>query len=176
MLILCFNAHADKWRKPSTQAVVSENGNIVARIEPSDGKGSKGAMAAIYVFDGANYKLKNEYELDNKISPVKLALSNTGTLIAFDNWYGKGYGNVVSIYNETGAQIRTYKLNQLYPEAIIKSFSETTSSIHWLCSPLNAYQTPRGIQVVDSMGGYLLFNENDGTFKHNSGQGCRGEL
>lgn len=77
--------------------------------------------------------------------PIDLAVTDDGTMVAFETYRGIGRGNCVTVVTPDGKIASQVRLRDLFSESAIRSFPRTTLSIHW-------YRTwfvdPRGRLVV----------------------------
>lgn len=73
-----------------------------------------------------------EGALTNEIAPVDALISDNGQIVTFDNWHSMGYGsNVIAIYDQQGAVVRTLALSDFLPSFFIEALPHSVSSIHW---------------------------------------------
>ena len=173
---------ADDWPAARVKNVFSEDGARFVRITPGDNIGAtvgfKGAKkgrngrAEFYVRQrDRSYTLIADVELPNPVAPVDALLSNTGSLITFDNWHNVGYGKVVVIYDARGAIVRAHDLEHLYPREKVGRVPMSVSSRWWRCAPLGdvELQAQRRVYVPEFSGGYFIFDLQTGGFEYSAG-------
>jgi hypothetical protein len=162
---------ADDWPGPRVMTVFSEDGARFVRVEPGDSTGDlvgfagaeRGsyAKALFYVRQPDRaYRLAAEVSLLNPVAPVDLLLSNSGYLIAFDNWHNFGFGKVVAVYDAAGQAVASWELEQLYTTEQLPSIRRSVSSRWWRCSPL-FFVDPREqtkVYVGEALGGRFVFD------------------
>jgi hypothetical protein len=181
-LILLNIARADSWAAAKLQARTSPNGQYVVRVTPGKSMGDvygyggepKGAYAKAewYRFNGKSYEKVNEANLLNPISPVDIEVTNSGLLIAIDNWHNLGIGSILVIYTPSGGIIKKYTLLDLYSADDLEKIERTTSSFHWRCPGLSTYlESDTELWVADSLGGNFVFNPSTGSYVHNGDRG-----
>ena len=100
-------------------------------------------------------------------------MSESGTLVALDNWHAFGYGLVVSIYDKTGALIVGYALEDLYSPLQIGEITTSISSRWWRCGKarLGEEEGRNSLVIEESLGGRLLFDLASGRYRRNAGEG-----
>ena len=111
-------AIADSWLPAKTISATSENAEWLIRVEPGDSVGNvfgfagepKGeyAEATLFKYDRGleNYTKIIKYRTRNPIAPVDILVSNSGWLVALDNWHNFGIGTVVATYDSEGTLVR----------------------------------------------------------------------
>jgi len=101
----------------------------------------------------------------NPIAPVDIELTESGNLIAIDNWHNLGLGVVLAVYAPDGKIIKQYTLADLYSKRDIKRIRTSISSIHWRCAGFSALlDNPREMWIEDSLGGRFIVNVATGEF------------
>ncbi len=181
-LMACNYVVADSWAPANLKAEISQNGRYVVRVIPGDSMGDvygfggskKGsyAKAEYYKYTNEGYIKFREFELLNPISPLFVAITNTGSLITLDNWHNMGYGEVVIIYKPNGSVIKKYKLTDIYTESQLKMIRMTTSSLWWRCKSARPFYDAHSNTLVvnDALGGRLEIDVSIGR-KNYSGKG-----
>ena len=76
------------------------------------------------------------FTLLNPVAPVDLFLTDTGHLIAFDNWHNMGYGKVAVLYRPDGSVVRAYSLEDLFSAEDLARIAPSVFS-KWWRMPLN---------------------------------------
>ncbi|MEO8577090.1 MAG: hypothetical protein ABI556_10335, partial [Gemmatimonadales bacterium] len=144
LLVFPATSLADDWPGARTATVFSEDGTHFVRVIPGESigdllgfQGSKrGAYAKALYYElqpDRSYRLAAELFLLNPVAPVDLLLSNSGYLIAFDNWHNVGYGKAVAIYGPDGIPVASWELDRLYEKTRLKSIAMSVSSRWWRC-------------------------------------------
>jgi hypothetical protein len=178
---------ADDWPAARVKNVFSDDGSRFVRITPGNNLeatvGFKGASTGrnsrgeFYVRQrDRSYKLIADVALPNPIAPVEALMNNDGLLITFDNWHNVGYGKVVVIYDATGAVVRAYDLDQLYPREKLGRVPTSVSSRWWRCAQLGYVdsQEQRHVHVPEFSGGSFVFDLQTGRFTYTTGTApCR---
>lgn len=92
-------------------------------------------------------------KLINRLKPVSAFVSNDGKyVVKFDTWHTNGYGvNTMVVYNEKGALIKRYRLEEISPFPI-NYYRMTISSIWWSC----------GKEFIDDNRFKICFETEDG--------------
>lgn len=139
--ILCVSTflYADEWRAPIPFSVVSGGHTYIAEIFPANTRHSDGNKPKCFLYKFKSYNLKKPVEVEliwkgdlvNKVSPVSAYLTIDGYFITFNEWHKVGYENSVVLYNNKGKLIKSYRLEDLLPEAKIKLVPRTVSSRWW---------------------------------------------
>lgn len=177
-----FTGLADQWIAPKPQHALSKNGKYLVRILLGESLGDtvgfagskKGAYARGEFYEQQtdhSYKLMADVALQNPIAPVGLLLSDRGVLVTFDNWHNAGYGKVVAIYTVTGAVLRSYELETLYPAAQVEKIPQSVSSRHWLSSNYGFFpgSDENTAYAYDFRGGLFLFDLTTGGYEYLAG-------
>lgn len=177
-----FNSLADEWPAPTSQHAVSRNGKYLARIVPGKSWGDtvefaeskKGAYARGEFYEkqtDRSFKLIADVPLQNPIAPVHVLLNDQGYLVTFDNWHNAGYGKVVTIYKASGALLRSYELEALYPAKRVEEIPRTVSSRHWLSENYGFFSETDESKVYayDFRGGLFLFDLPSGDYEYLEG-------
>lgn len=173
---------ADSWPGATVRAVVSENGEIVVRIVPGVSVGdtygfsgaAKGEFASAqwFRFRGNRYEPYQTVQLVNPVAPINVVVANDGTLTTLDNWHNVGFGDIVVIYAPDGKLRKKYRLEDLYPVAIIEEIERSVSSIWWRCLRDDLHIERNGtLSVDDTLGGRFTFYLMDGTHSYETGAG-----
>ena len=184
LLLLGAPVSADDWPGPRVMTVFSEDGARFVRITPGESLGDtvgfagarRGAYARALFHErqpDRSYRLVSETALLNPIAPVDLLLSNTGYLIAFDNWHNLGYGKAVAIYAPTGQVVAAWELEQLYGPDELGRIGSSVSSRRWRCAPFHFVDPQEQTQVYvrEALGGYFVFELLTGTFRRHDAEG-----
>lgn len=174
---------ADDWPGARIATVFSEDGTRFVRVIPGESfgdlvgfRGSKrGAYArALYyqIQPDRSYRLAAESSLLNPVAPVDLLLSNSGYLIAFDNWHNAGYGKAVAIYGPDGKPVASWELERLYDKSRLESIARSVSSRWWRCAPFHFVDPKEQTKVVvrEYLGGYFVFELSTGKFEYFKGR------
>ena len=187
LLISSASPPADDWPAARIATVFSEDGSRFVRIVPGESIGDltgfqgakRGAYARALHYEiqpDRSYRLSAESSLLNPVAPVDVLLSNSGYLIAFDNWHNVGYGKVVAIYDPKGKAVASLELDRLYDKSRIKSITVSVSSRWWRCAPFHFVDLKEQTKVYvrESLGGYFVFELPTGKFEYFSGtQKCQ---
>jgi len=162
------NARADSWPAAKKVGIASPSGLFVVRIIPGatpDGAARANPATAIFYRLGAdaNYVRSHEVALLNPVAPVFVAVSDTGELVALDNWFMTGFGKVVVVYRPDGQVLRSYDLAQIYGKDELEKFSSSVSSIQWRC-PFPPVLNNDGISLPfhDTLGNAVAVNLKTG--------------
>lgn len=172
----------DDWPAARVKTVFSDDGARFVRIIPGDNLGAtvgfKGARSGrngrgeFYLRQNdRSYKRTADILLPNPVAPVEALLSNSGSLITFDNWHNMGYGKAVVIYNAKGGIVRAYDLEQLFTRGQIDRMPTSVSSRWWRCAPHHFVEPrdQRHVYVPEFSGGYFVFDLQTGEFTHTAG-------
>ena len=174
----CFSTFADSWVTVTSKTAVSDDGNLLVRVEPGDSWGDlvgfqganidKYARASYYRRDETKdiYEKYLEIGLPNPVAPDDILINNEGILVTLDNWHNAGYGKIVVIYDINGEIIRSYELADLYSEETIQKIVHSVSSIWWRCTTTNPIINSRIAWISDSLGGHFEFDLEGGTFTY----------
>lgn len=152
-------AVADEWMPPSKEIYISSDGTARLTVSPRDlesalayfrdkvahrepagapaGSTAHSASATLERKAAGQWEKAWTKPLENEVAPVSVVVANQGNGFAtLDDWHGLGYGpNAVVIYAPTGALIRRFALNDLFPNWFIDALPHSTSSIHWRGEP-----------------------------------------
>jgi len=136
---LPYPALADSWMPPSPHAIVSENADIVVRVEPGfsieDGSEAKPAHCRIFRYSAEkkSYELLREHNLVNDILPGSIVVPDDASfLVTFDDYMGIGTSeNTVVVYDSTGQVLKRWTLKDIFTEAEIEELPHSTMSILW---------------------------------------------
>ena len=173
----------DDWPAARVTNTFSENANYFVQIVPGSSFGDavgfegsslgKYATASFYhrVAD-KSYQLVSEVTLVNPVAPVESIVSNSGSLITFDNWSNVGYGNVVAIYDVRGRLVRSWTLEQLYSPVQVRQIRASVSSRWWRCRA-KGFVDPSAqtkVFVSESLGGEFTFRLDNGEIERHSGR------
>lgn len=176
-LFFMSNAVADSWVAAQPISAVSENAEWLVRVEPGESMGDvygfagspKGeyAEATLFKYDSGleSYAEVIKYRTRNPVAPVDILLSNSGWLVALDNWHNFGIGIAVASYDSEGALIRELSLADIFSDEELNRLDRTVSSIWWRCGPamLDPMETYFGIW--DTLGRTVSINYVDGTIR-----------
>ena len=187
LLISSASPSADDWPAARIATVFSEDGSRFVRIIPGESVGDligfegskRGAYARALYYEiqpDRSYRLVVESSLMNPVAPVDMLLSNSGYLIAFDNWHNVGYGKVVAIYGPDGEPVASWELDRLYDKSRIRSITMSVSSRWWRCAPFHFVDLKEQTKVYvrESLGGYFVFELPTGKFEYFGGtQKCQ---
>ncbi len=168
---------ADTWLNPKLLSTISDNGKYVVRVSPSteekdvalSDSNDGNAEAKWFRFDGDKYRFLNSTELSNPVNPVYVLVSDRGYLVTLDNWHSLGFGNVVSIYTQSGFLIADYKLTDIYDLETVSKFNKSASSIRWRCELASSEFIENHsniLKIFDSLGGLLSFDLFSGDFEY----------
>ncbi|MEH6416646.1 hypothetical protein [Pseudomonas sp. CGJS7] len=147
------SAHADSWDLPRVQTYESadKNWRFVAtprRLESqlayfdeamAREKAGAGPRPADQRAQGKlEHRVQGQWRpvwagpLLNDVGPVSALVSQTGRVVTFDNWHSTGYGNnVVVIYDDKGATVRSMALKDFLPEDYLYALPNSVSSVQW---------------------------------------------
>lgn len=155
LLLVTSVAAADDWPGPRVLTVFSEDSGRFVRILPGNAVGDsvgftggpRGSYARGEIYarqpDRA-YRLVADVALANPVAPVAALLSNDGYLLTLDNWHNRGHGAaVLAVYAPSGALLRAYRLEDLYPAPRLAAIPASVSSRSWRCGALG-FVDPRG--------------------------------
>jgi len=175
-------ALADEWIEPVHHVVIAKNGMYLVRIIPGeswgDAVGFEGSKKGVYARGefyekqaDRSFKLIADVALQNPVDPVDVLLSEQGYLITFDNWHNAGYGKVVAIYKWSGALLRSYELETLYPANRVEEIPHTVSSRHWRSQNYGFLPKSNASKayVYDYRGGLFLFDLSTGGYEYFEG-------
>ena len=166
---------ADSWLSPQPIAAVSENAVWLVRVEPGvsigDVYGFAGqpvgeyAEATLFKYDedGQSYAEVETYRTRNPVAPVEVLISDSGWLIALDNWHNFGIGTVASIYDSSGDLISEFRLIDIFGPDELESLERSTSSIWWRCGRASLDPTGTQILLSDKLGRDISIDYVDGT-------------
>lgn len=128
-LALCGAAFADIWRPAPTERA-SNDGRFVLKsdikqrrlcLEEKTATGQLQRWAIPYP------------EKDSRVpAPVYWHVTEDGNYVVLrDHWGGRGYGEVLIFIGPRGQKLRSYRLEDVLPEAEISEAPHSSSSIHW---------------------------------------------
>ena len=174
IIILFFyaDALADSFPPPSILGVSSPNGAWILRVEPADNWWEKPAEAYVFLFDGKKYVKQTPFTMNNRVSPSTVLITNEGTIFSFDNWDGRGHGDVIYVYKHDGTALKKYSLNDLYSESDILKFKRTVSSIWWRDLSSRPWTYKGIVCVKDALGGSLEFDTETAEYQYTPKDGC----
>jgi hypothetical protein len=187
LFLFVTQACADSWPPAKVAGIASPTGQIVVRVVPgsnldavygfSGAQKGKAATAMFYRLDPrANYEKVQEVSLLNPIAPVFSAVADSGELVTLDNWHNMGVGNsVVVVYAHDGKVLRSYRLEDIYTEAEIKTFERSVSSIWWRCPSQPVFEPRTGmLELTDALGSNVSISLRTGAVTRNptSQKGC----
>ena len=170
-------AVADSWPPAQAIAAVSENAEWLVRVEPGESMGdvygfagaTKGeyAEATLFKYDSdlESYAEVIKYRTRNPIAPVDILLSNSGWLVALDNWHNYGIGIAVASYDSEGALVRELSLANIFSDEELERLRRSISSIRWRCGPVVLDSFDNSFGVWDTLGRTLSINYADGSVK-----------
>lgn len=167
-------AQADSWVRPELRAVVSGNGQYIARIVPGDRKAVH-ARALLYRFDAERdgYDKLVDHELEDRWAPVDVLLGNDGSLVTLDGWANMGKGAVLRVYDASGGLRFAHTLRDLVG-ARASSAPESVSSVWWRCGQPTLVEGDVTLRVVTWDEGEVRVRLADGSVQHRPGKGnCR---
>lgn len=142
-------ARADSWAPPEVATYVSANGQYRLTVIPREigsqlayfeakARGETlpepaGPLGRFERKEGVEWVSVWSRGLVNEVAPVDAIVGDDGQrVITFDNWHSTGYGDdVVVIYGEKGALVRSLRLDQIVPPYFIDALPTSVSSIHW---------------------------------------------
>ena len=175
LILFAFGVNADSWNAPETKSSVSPDGRYLVRVEPnwSQNKNAAYASAHAFMWDGKSYKLIRKFALRNYIAPSYILVTNNSTLFAFDDHGELGGDNAIVVYSLFGTVIKSYELNDLFPNEKIDKFHTTVSSIWWRDTKSPPWTYSDVVCVRDSSGGSFRINTLTGEYEYSNEQGCK---
>lgn len=178
-----FGLRADDWPAATVRTVFSASGRYFVRILPGESIGDtfgfagarKGPYARGEFYErqpDRSYKLVADVALENPVSPADALVTDSGYLVALDNWHNFGYGKVVAIYRADGTLVRAFTAEQLYSAEQLQNIPVSASSRWWRCAPQGFVDPDRQttVYVTEYSGGTFTFNVREGTFEYRAGR------
>jgi hypothetical protein len=173
-------AIADDWPAARPVTLFTAAADRFIRVLPGTGFGDlfgfrgapTGPYATVEIYErqtDRSYRLANAAPLVNPVAPVHVLLAPDGSFITFDNWHNLGYGRVVAVYRPDGTLLKTYTLEDLYPQRDLATLPTSVSSRAWRCAPFVMNPDGRDAYTREYFGGEFLFNMRDGSFKYSPG-------
>ena len=162
-------AQGDSWAGPQPEGVFSADGSRFVRITPGSGDG---ARAEFYVRTAdRSYRRLADVILKNPVAPVKTIVTNSGHLIAFDNWHNAGYGEVVAVYGPNGELLKSHRLEDMYDEDGLKAVPTSVSSRWWRCNPIGFVDPDKQTEIyfAEFRGGNFIVTVSSGLMRYEPG-------
>lgn len=147
------DAKADSWAPPSTETRESADGRFRFTVEPSpidssleffreelEAEKEERAVERTPPMglleqrqDDGSWRPVWAGPLVNVVAPVSFLIANDGRhVVTFDNWHSVGHGeNVIVIYADSGALVRSLSLGELLPQDYIDDLPHSVSSLRW---------------------------------------------
>jgi hypothetical protein len=165
-------ACADSWLEPHSRTVASPDANTLLRIDLKPekvGSGTRYNTRAIWLRWNASaqsYEKLHDIALKRLIAPLRSVISNDGQVVLIDRWYGNNdlREPVVLIYAATGALIQQWRLAQLYPDAVLSTLPQSSSTINWVTA--EPYLRNGALMVPEARGGEFSFDLRSGAFTY----------
>jgi hypothetical protein len=137
---LSFPAAADEWGAPNPVSFNSRGFGYVAEIFPPRSRQNSTEKPLCYFYEmgypgGTVWKIdakpKWKAPLVNDLMPYQAVVSMNGRLVTLNEYGALGYKNAVAIYSQTGALVKTYKLDELIPASDTGKIETSMSSRWW---------------------------------------------
>lgn len=173
-----FAAKSDEWPAFVSKTAVSENGQLLVRVDPGDSLGdvygfageTKGSYATghLYYYSDStdSYRKLREVALANPIGPVDVLVNNDGWIVTLDNWHNMGYGEIIVVYDNAGVKRQSYTLDGIYGAEAESKFERSVSSIWWRCGALSPIVNGERLVLWDALGGRLTVEFAQGELEY----------
>jgi hypothetical protein len=101
-----YSVFADSWPGAVEKDYFSENKQFIAHVTPAAKEGIP--LLEVFEADGSNRKSLWKCQLENKVAPVEVFVSNDGKNVITNNeWHKVGYGDcVAAFYNADGVIVK----------------------------------------------------------------------
>jgi hypothetical protein len=160
-------AKSDDWPAFVSKTAVSQNGQLLVRVDPGNSLGDVygfagepiGAYATghMYYYSDSidSYQKLRQISLANPIGPVDVLVNNEGWIVTLDNWHNMGYGEIIVVYDNAGIKRQSYTLDAIYDAEAEGKFERSVSSIWWRCGAMLPIINGERLVLWDALGGRL---------------------
>ncbi len=117
------DARADRWLSPQAQQAYSPSRRYLVLVEPAPESTPSATRLSLWDTVGWFRRQRYERRTVNRVSPVKVLVSDQGYVVTLDDWARAGYAHALVIYDPSGHVLRDSRLEELLTSEDLKTCS-----------------------------------------------------
>lgn len=166
LLVGCLARHAiaDSWERLEKQEVLSPGKHFRLTIEPEESRSENGAVLCLWESDGRVEKQRFKRRTVNDTSPVRVFVSDDGTVVTLDDWYRAGFDHALVVYSPSGNVVRDSSLDALLTMDQFELVPSSKSSRKWRYSAEPVRMRSDGLELTAVWGAPITIDLKTGLF------------